>query len=397
MKLRQQYRIYPNKQQEQQMISVGGSTRFVFNYFLKRNMNQYAIDKKFVWYNDMANELVDLKKEKDWLSETYSQVLQQAARDLDMALHNMKRGLGFPHFKSKYYTPISFRYQQNVKVIGNQLKLPKIGNVKIVLHRALPIKFAGVTITRDNIGNWYASFVCERQEKPLVDKITTRIGVDVNSKYTALSNGELIENPRPLKEKKNQIKKLQRRLSRQEKGSNRYKKTKYRLAKMHKWLANIRMDHNHKLSSRIAKDYDLVSIETLKIEEMKRKSKPVAKAIADTGWAIFLLMLAYKCPLQGHHLIKTNQWLPSSKGCHNCGNKQDIPLNIRWYDCPNCGISIHRDINAASNIDNFGFYQWSYDNKPGQELPKVPVDSFLEILASDGITSTDMKREACVL
>jgi len=130
---------------------------------------------------------------------------------------------------------------------------------------------------------------------------------------------------------------------------------------------------------------------------MKKKSKFAAKAIADTGWASFLAMLLYKCPLQGHHLIKINQWLPSSKTCSSCGNKQDISLNIRWYDCPNCGISVHRDTNAAINIDNFGFYQWSYDNKPGQELPKVPVDSFLEILSSDGITSTDMKREACVL
>jgi len=161
-------------------------------------------------------------------------------------------------------------------------------------------------------------------------------------------------------------------------------------------IANIRKDANHKLSNRIAKDYDLVSIETLRIEEMKKKSKPAAKAIADTGWSSFLSMLAYKCQLFGHHFFKISQWLPSSKTCSACGNKQDIPLKIRIYNC-SCGLTLHRDVNAAINIGNWGYQDWMCNSKSGWESPKVPVDSFLEILASDGVSSSDMKREVVVL
>jgi len=396
MKLRYKYRIYPNKQQEQQMLSVGGSVRFVFNHFLRRNIDQYQIDKKFIWYYDMTSELTSLKKDKIWLTETYAQVLQQSLKDLDQALKNIKRGLGFPKFKSKYTTPASFRYQQHTSIADSHLKLPKIGLIKIKLHRELPSKYTGVTITRDNIGNWFASFVIEKQEKDLIQKPKTKIGVDVNSEFTALSDNQLIRNPRPLKANKDNLKKLQRRLARQKKNSNRYKKTKRILAKLHMNIANIRKDANHKLSNRIAKDYDLVSIETLRIEEMKKKSKPAAKAIADTGWSSFLSMLAYKCQLFGHHFVKISQWLPSSKTCSACGNKQDIPLKIRIYNC-SCGLTLHRDVNAAINIGNWGYQDWMCNSKSGWESPKVPVDSFLEILASDGVSSSDMKREAVAL
>jgi putative transposase len=205
MKLRYRYRIYPTPSQEQQMKSVGGAVRYLYNYFLKVNIDEYQATKKFVWYNQMATELVDLKKQHTWLTETYSQVLQQSIRDLDTALKNMKKtGAGFPKFKSKYTTPVSFRYQQHVVVDNNTLYLPKIGDIKLVLHRALP-PFKGMTVTQTP-GGWYASLVVDVQEQQLVNHIINPVGVDVNSKFTALSTGELIANPKPLARKSQHIK-----------------------------------------------------------------------------------------------------------------------------------------------------------------------------------------------
>jgi putative transposase len=398
--MRYKYRIYPNKDQENLMVSMGGATRFIFNHFLKRNSDQYAIDKKFVWYYEMAKELTVLKHTSgyEWLYETPNQCLQQSLRDLNAALKNLKHGASFPRFKSKYLTPISFRFQQYVELDPSKKKvnLPMLGDVKIVMDRALPSRFTGVTVYRNNIGHWYVSFVVERQELLLVDEISSSTGVDVNSEFTALSNGDLRPNIRPYKKYQKKIKQLQRELSRKQKGSNNRKKAKQRLARASMHLANQRKDQIHKNSNRIAKDYDLVSVETLKIDAMKRKSKGAAKAIQDTAWATFLLALEYKCRLYGHHFQKINQWLASSKTCSACGTKQSIPLDIRQYTCP-CGLDIHRDTNAAINIDNWGRQQWFVNSKTGQELPSVPVDSLVEILSSDGTSATEMKQESTAL
>jgi putative transposase len=288
---------------------VGGAVRYLYNYFLKVNIDEYQATKKFVWYNQMATELVDLKKQHTWLTETYSQVMQSGIKDLDTALKNMKKtGTGFPKFKSKYTIPVSFRYQQHVVVDNNTLHLPKIGHIKIVLHRALP-PFTSVAVTQTPRG-WYASFVVDVQEQQLVNHITNPVGVDVNSKFTALSTGELIANPKPLARKIQHIKNQQRKLSRKQKTLRNRQKAKNRLARIHDQVCCQRLDHTHQLSARIAKSYDLVSVETLKIDEMKRKSKPVAKAIADTGWALFASAIVYKCKLKGYHFVKINQWLP---------------------------------------------------------------------------------------
>ena len=307
-----------------------------------------------------------------------------------------KTGAGFPRFKSKYTTPVSFRYQQNVRVDNNKLYLPKTGHIKIVLHRDLP-PFKGVTVTQTPRG-WYASFVVDVAEQPLVDQITNPVGVDVNSKFTALSTGELVANPKPLVKKQARIRLLQRKLSRKQKASRNRTKAKTRLARTHDLVRCQRLDHIHQTSARIAKSHDLVCVETLKIDEMKRKSKPTAKCIADAGWAMLASSLAYKCLRQGHHFIRINQWLPSSKTCSSCGaRKPHMDLKQREYHCDECGITQHRDTNAAVNIRNWGHQQWTIDHA-GQELPQAPVDVMADILTHWGeISATTMKQEATAL
>ena len=348
----------------------------------------------------MCKQLTELKTQHTWLSETYSQVLQQSLKDLDCALKNIKKtGAGFPKFKSKYTTPVSFRYQQHTSIStdGKYVHLPKIGDIRIRLHRALPSTYTGCTITQTPRG-WYASFVVEQQEQSLVDQVTNPVGVDVNSQYTALSTGELIENPRPLAKRFKHIKNSQRKLSRKQKASKNRAKQKTRLARIHDQVRSQRLHHIHQTSARIAKSHDLVSVETLKIEEMKRKSKYAAKAIADAGWAMLANAIAYKCELAGHHFKKINQWLPSSKTCSACGvKKSSLDLKQREYHCESCGVTQHRDINAAINICNWGLQQWNIDHAR-QELPQAPVDVTWDIMDNWGhVSQSQLKQEATAL
>jgi putative transposase len=399
MKLRYRYRIYPSEAQAQHMTSVGGSVRFLYNHFLKVNIDQYAIDKKFVWYAGMCNQLTELKKQHTWLKDTYSQVLQQSVKDLDTALKNMKKtGAGFPKFKSKYTTPVSFRYQQHTSIMDDRhIHLPKIGVVRIVLHRPLPSTYSCVTITQTPRG-WYASFVVDVAETDMVLDVISPVGVDVNSKYTALSTCELIANPKPLAKKAKKIKHEQRKLSRKQKSSRNRAKQKMKLARIHDQVRSQRLNHTHQTSARIAKSHDLVSVETLKIDQMRRKSKPVAKAVADAGWAQFISALGYKCQMHGHHFIKINQWLPSSKTCSACGHKKSHQdLSQREYSCDSCGHTQHRDVNAAKNIANWGHQQWCLDHAR-QELPEAPVDVMADMLTHWGLMSAStMKQEATSL
>lgn len=379
------------------MICVGGSVRFLYNHFLKVNTDQYQIDKTFVWYFDMNKQLTSLKKEHEWLKLTYSQVLQSSIKDLDTALKNMKKtGAGFPQFKSKYSTPVSFRYHQHTRISadGRTLHLPKIGDIRIKLHRDLPSAYSAVTITQTPRG-WYASFVVDVQEQTLVTDVANLVGVDVNSKFTALSTGELIPNPRPLSNRAKHIKCQQRKLSRKQKKSRNREKQKQRLARIHDQIRCQRLDHVHQTSARIAKSHDLVSVETLRIDEMRRQSRPVAKAVADAGWAMLLTSLGYKCQRAGHHLIRINQWLPSSKTCSACGHKKrQLDLSQREFHCDTCGHTQHRDINAAINISNWGLQQWSIDHSR-QELPDVPVDVTADVLVNWGeISASKTKQEA---
>ena len=397
MKQRYRYRIYPTNSQIKQMICVGGAVRFLYNHFLKLNIDQYQANKTFVWQFDMNNQLPALKKQLSWLKDTYSQVLQQSVKDLDTALKNMsKMGSGFPQFKSKYTTPIAFRYQQHTRISADcrTLHLPKIGLVRIRLHRDLPSEYSAVTITQTPRG-WYASFVVDVCEQPLVPDVTNPVGVDVNSKFTALSTGELIPNPRPLAKKFKHIKNQQRKLCRKTKRSKNREKQRLKLARIHDQVRCQRLNHIHQLSARITKSHDLVSVETLKIDEMRRKSRPVAKAVADAGWAQFLSACAYKCDMQGHHFIKINQWLPSSKTCSACGaKKHQMDLSQREYHCDACGHTQHRDINAATNICNWGHQQWCIDHARW-EPPEAPVDVTADVLTNWGeISASTMKQEA---
>lgn len=337
----------------------------------------------------MNNELPNLKKKYEWLTDTYSQVLQAKLKDLGEALKFKKNNRGFPRYKSKWNADNAFRYVQHTKVIDGKLRLPKIGDVKIKLHRDLP-KYSSVTIYQD-AGKWYASFVVEVAEQTKV-KIDTSIGIDVNADNIADSTGHLDITPRPNRKYKKKLKFLQQEVNRKQKKSKNKAKAMARLKRFTAHIRNIRKDFLHQVSARITKAATLVCAETLDVAQMK-KNHLTAIAIQDNGWSSLFGLLEYKTQLLGHHFHQINKWLASSKTCHKCGCKKDMPPGIDTYECDNtnCDWICNRDINAAMNIDTWGRQELKL--KSGPERAKVLLDVVLDTLSSDGITSTQMKEE----
>ena len=349
MILRYNYRLYPTKLQEYNLMQSAGNARFVWNHFLQENKITYEYQKKFNFFNEMSAELTKLKKKYSWLSTSYAQILQAKLKDLDLALRQAKRG--FPKFKSKWAGNDTFRYTQNTSVSESRLHLPKIGDVKIKLHRELP-KYSSVSIKKEN-NKWFASFVVDVPEIPNLNYRNT-IGIDVNANNVALSNGEIFITPRPNRKYKLKLKQLQKNISRKKKKSKNRARVRLIYQKLNTHIRNIRKDFLHKISSRIVKVSGLVCTETLNIEQMK-KNHLSAICIADNGWRYLFGMLDYKCRLFGKSFHQINQWLASSQTCNSCGNRKRMPVDVREYTCAECGYIEDRDINAAKNISKWGF------------------------------------------
>lgn len=353
------YRLKPTTEQRQVLEDFGSATRWLWNHFLELNKATYDSTKKFVFKHEMITALPNLKKELDWLSALPSQALQQKCMDLDVAIHNcFKRGFGFPKFKSKHHNNDSFRIPQSsgktkhIKSTPKAICIPKLGWVNWIRHRPLIGRLKSITI-KQSANHWYVSVLCEIEETPQITEAfdTDVIGIDFGLKsFLTLSTGEQIDSPKIYRKRQKDLKKRQRKLSRCSKGSNRRKKARLAVARLHRKIANIRKDFLHKTSRMIAKSSKIVGIEDLNIKGMS-KNHCLAKSILDTGWTYFTNCLDYKLKEYGGLLIKIDRWYPSSKTCSVCGQVKSMPLSERIYDC-DCGSSIDRDVNAGINIRN---------------------------------------------
>lgn len=356
------YRIYPNKSQITQIEKQFGACRFVYNWALEQKIKYYETEKKSLSCFAVTNQLAILKKSEGckWLSESNSQALQMAIRNLDNAFTKFFREkTGFPNWKSKKNPVQSFQIPQHYVVDfekGN-VKLPKIGKIKASFSREFDGICKTATVSRSTTGKYYISIlVDDGKELPEKEKFTddTTIGVDVGIKdFAILSDGEKIENPKYLKNSLQKLKVLSRRLSKKQKGSNNCKKAKLKLAKLHEKISNQRNDFQHKLSKRLVSENQAIALETLKVCNMI-KNHNLAQPILDAGWSSFVTKLEYKADWYGKTVLRIGQFEPSSKICSNCGShNKELTLDVRDWTCSSCNTHHDRDINAAINIKKF--------------------------------------------
>jgi len=354
------YRVCPTREQEKILNEWQGQLRFIWNQFLEGNIKRYELEKKFNFKFEMANALPKLKQEHIWISAP-SQSLQQVALQMDGALRNcFKRKLGFPKFKKKNGRTQGIKIPQQtgqIKIGNKFIKIPKLGELKWIRHRAVEGKLKSITITRD-VDQWYVSCLCDVFHTSTPKEINSIendvVGIDLGIKnFLFDSNGVVVDSPKFLKKSEKKLIRKQKQYSKKKKASNNQNKARILLAKLHRKVRFQRKDFLHKLSSQIANENAVVICEDLAVKNMTKNHK-LAKAISDQGWSQFISFLEYKLAWHGGALIKIDRFAPSSQICSSCGNRQKMDLSIRTYICPTCDLVIDRDYNAALNIKKLG-------------------------------------------
>ena len=357
-------RIYPNDKQKHIINNNIGSARFVFNHFLNMKIEKYKENKESFNYNLCSAELTKMKKfeEYSWLKLSDSTSLQQSLKDLDMAyskfFSGIKKGkdVGFPKFKSKRKSKLSYRIAMNITIINNTIKLPKIGILKSYHSFDLSKieKINNATISKSRSGKYFISLSCEVDVK-VKHSTNKKVGVDLGIKELAtLSDGMVISNPKYYRKYEEKLAKKQRKFSKMKIGSKNREKQRIKVAKLHEKIYNCRVDYIHKFTHQLVFNYDTIVIEDLNISGMIKNHK-LSKSIADASFSELRRQLEYKCSWYEKELIIINRFYPSSKTCSNCGNiKSDLKLSDREYICDECGFVIDRDLNASINILTIG-------------------------------------------
>lgn len=364
------YRIYPTTEQRVMFTKTFGCCRKVYNLMLADKIEGYKATGKFPTVTPAK-----YKEDYPYLKEVDSLALANKQMDLQAAFRNRfnkkrKKKSGFPKFKSAKHSRKSYTTNnQNgtVAIINNKyIKLPKIGKVKAVIHR-IPndnwtVKSATISLASD--GKYYASVLFEFDEIEntyIADK-TNAIGLDYASNGLYVdNNGNVGTNHKYYRESYDKLAKEQRKLSRMqgskknEDKSNNYIKQLHKVNKIHRHIANQRLDNLHKISTEIANQYDVVCVETLNMKAIANKKFGNGKATMDNGYGMLLSMLEYKLSDRNKYFVKVDKWFPSSQICHCCGTRHPEIKDLanRKMIC-DCGLIMNRDQNAAINILNEG-------------------------------------------
>lgn len=352
------YRFYPTPEQEQILSQTFGCVRFVYNSVLRWRTDAFYQQQLKVGYVEANAQLSRMKKDPElaFLSEVSSVPLQQCLRHQQAAFKNFFEGRAqYPTFKSKRhrqsaeFTRSAFKYRDG-KLYLAKSKTP----LDIRWSRELPGEPSTLTVSKDSAGRYFVSCLCEFEPSKLpVTPNTT--GIDLGLKDLFITDkGERVGNPRHTAKYAARLAKAQRRLSKKKLGSANRAKARQKVAKIHAKISDCRQDNLHKLSRRLINENQVICVESLKVKNMIR-NPTLSKAIADAGWGEFVRQLAYKADWAGRSLVAIDQWFPSSKRCSGCGHTlSSMPLSIRQWDCPECGMSHDRDINAATNIKAAG-------------------------------------------
>jgi putative transposase len=350
------YRFYPTPEQAVVLARTFGSARFVYNWALSLRTDAYYQRQERISYADTSAALTALKREPAtaWLNEVSSVPPQQALRHLDRAFRNFFEGRAkYPAFKKKRgrqaaeYTTSAFRWDAEKR----SLTLARMEEpLDIRWSRAFTGDPTTITVSRDPAGRYFVSFLVEEEVTPLPPTEAV-IGLDMGlSALVTLSTGEKFTNPKRFARSRCQLKTAQKRLARRQKGSKNREKARLKVARVYAKIADQRLDGLHKLSTRLIRENQTVCVETLAVRHLVRNHR-LAQAISDASWSELVRQLEYKAAWYGRTLVKIDKWYPSTKRCSICGHVLgSLPLSVRQWTCPACGIQHDRDVNAAKNV-----------------------------------------------
>lgn len=352
------YRLKPNTNQLRELSTMLETHRRLYNECLEW--------RRFAW--DVYRVGFTFNEQRDWFIRTwrnhphYSRLNSNGAHEtiarLDKAFQAFFRRVkagqkpGYPRFKGKdHFNSIPFStYPNGLKLAGDRIKVQHIGSIKVVLHRPIPAdaKIKTATLKREG-DRWFVVFSLEQPDPVVVPSTNLPIGIDVGIKaFLATSDGELVENPKHLAASLPALRRAGRAVSRKKKGGANRRKAVKQLRKVHNRTRDLRKDHHHKVANDLIRRYGSIGVERLNIRGMLRNPR-LARSIADAGWGSFIGTLRYKAEGAGVAVVEVDP-RGTSQECSECGATVAKGLSVRTHDCPSCGLSLDRDVNAARNV-----------------------------------------------
>jgi putative transposase len=380
-----EYRLYPNREQEQALNSTFRACQFLYNSALEEQIAHYKRYGKRLSYNAQCKELKELETFFPEFKVVYSQTARQVLKQLDAAFQGFFRRVkngetpGHPRFKNKdrfrsiCFPQVSKDLQPaqghgGLKLKNNKLVIFGIpGLVKVKWHRTWEGDVKRAIVKRKS-DKFYLYLVCEGVPNKPLPKTNKEVGIDFGlTNFITCDDGTTYQHPKSYRAIQAKLARQQQRLERAQKGSNNQRKRRQALAKTNAYAANVRKDFQHKLANKLIAENDILYIEDLIVEELVKKkdeknltAKEKAqetgrrKSIADASWGKFILLLLYKAESAGRIIVKVDPKY-TSKMCSSCGQiKKDQVLSDREYECGQCGLKISRDQNAAINIKRLG-------------------------------------------
>ena len=354
-------RIYPSQEEIGYINRQLGCCRFVYNNCLAYKKDNYEKEKKSISSSETIKHIVTLKNNYVFLKDVHSKVLQQSVRDLNQAYDSFfKLHKGYPKFKSKHNNKQSCRFPKDaiIGINGNRISLIK--TLKDILFKCSrkdekylnknQDKISSITLTKLPSNQFYLSVLIDKPNEIRPANNNT-VGIDLGIKdFVITSDGEVFNNPHFKKSQSDKIKRLQRQLSRKQKGSNNRNKARIRLAKAYKKINDKKQYYLHQVSNTLINENQVICMEDLNVKGMLRNHK-LAESIQEMDFGEFKRILEYKANWYNRKIVYVDRFYPSSKTCHNCGYiNKDLKLSDRQWVCPQCGEVIERDYNAALNI-----------------------------------------------
>src|SRR5436305_3384569 len=350
-----QYRIYPTKKRLKTLNSALEECRWLSNHLLEKRKTTYEQTGKGLSLYEQQKTFSILKEERPCLNTVHSQVLQNVAVRVDLAMkaffRRVKEGSepGYPRFKGYgRYDSITSPQSGFSITHDDRVCLSKIGSVKMVYHRPIRGTVKTATMRRSSTGKWYVCFSCECEPERLQDN-PNAVGIDVGLKtFAMLSTGEEIENPRFFRKEQKALAKVQRRHSKLAKGSRERRKHRKAVARVHERIAWRRHNFTHQNSRRIVNQFGLICVEDLHVNRMLH-NHCLSKSMSDAAWSAFFDQLSCKAVEAGRTVVKVNPAY-TSQDCSRCHHRQKMPLSERASHCPCCLLILDRDLNASYNI-----------------------------------------------
>lgn len=349
------YRLWTNANQERELSIMLETHRHLYNACLEQRKTAYETEKKSVRYTDQSSWFTSQRATNPYFGRLNFSSAQATMRRLDKAFQNFFRRVkngrkpGYPRFKARgRFESIEFpAYGDGIRLIADRLRVQHVGVIRVKLHRLLEGTVKTATLKLEN-DKWFVILSCELPKVQVQVSPNPPVGIDMGiESFLTTDQDVAIANPRFLKNELPALRRVGRAVSRKKRGGNNRRKAIKRLRRLHVHVRNLRREHHHQTSLKLIRRHGLIAVERLAVSNMV-KNRRLARAISDAGWSAFLGILRYKAESAGVEVIEVDPaW--TSQLCSACGCLVEKPLSQRWHSCA-CGLSTHRDTNAARNI-----------------------------------------------